>query len=298
MRLAGFALSFLAGLLTLVSACSSGRPDMETTLHEILARYPEATVGISVRDLGSGTSFDYNAGRVFHAASTMKVPVMIEVFRQAEEGKYSLDDSLLVTNEFRSIVDGSPYTLDTSDDSDAEVYAMAGSRVPIRWLVERMITVSSNLATNILIDFVGADSVQSTIERLGTTTMHVYRGVEDLKAFDLGLNNTATAEDLAVLMQRLAQGTAVSSTADSAMVEVLLRQQFRSIIPAGLPDDVRVAHKTGSITKIHHDAAIVYPPNRSPYVLVVLTEGIEDGERSAQLGAEIAAAMHASLTGG
>ena len=297
MQLARFGLFLIAGSLTLVSSCSPGHQDMETTLHEILAQYPEATVGISVRDLETGTAFDYNSGRVFHAASTMKVPVMIEVFRQAEEGRFSLDDSLLVTNEFRSIVDGSAYTLDTVDDSDTEVYAMADKRVPIRWLVDRMITVSSNLATNILIEFVGADSVQTTIERLGTMTMHVYRGVEDLKAFDQGLNNTATAEDLAALMQALAQGRAVSPQADSVMVEVLLRQQFRDIIPAGLPTNVRVAHKTGSITRIHHDAAIVYPPARKPYVLVVLTEGVEDGARSARLGAEIASVMHTFLTG-
>jgi beta-lactamase class A len=265
---------------------------MEKSLHEILTSYPEATVGIALRDLDAGTSFDYNAGRVFHAASTMKVPVMIEVFRQAEAGRFGLDDSLVVTNRFNSIVDGSPYVLDTADDSDADVYRKIGRSATIRWLVERMITVSSNLATNILIDYVGADAVQSTIEALGITTMEVHRGVEDIKAYDLGLNNTATAGDLATLLQRLAQGAAVSPEADSTMVEILFHQEFNDIIPAGLPQDVRVAHKTGSITEIHHDAAIVYPPDRRPYVLVILTEGVANPDRSAKLGAEIAAAIH------
>ena len=269
---------------------------MERSLHEILADYPEATVGISVRDLHAGTSFEYNADRVFHAASTMKVPVMIEVFRQAEAGRFGLDDSVTVTNQFRSIVDGSPYILQAEDDTDDAVYEEIGSEAPIRRLVDRMIAVSSNLAANILIDLVGADSVQSTIERLGTSTMRVYRGVEDLKAFERGMNNTATAGDLAVLLHAMAEGRAVSKAADAEMIDVLLRQEFTDMIPAGLPDGARAAHKTGSITKIHHDAAIVYPPGRSPYVLVVLTEGIDETTRSAKLGAEISSTVYSMLT--
>ncbi len=270
---------------------------METSFHEILSSYPEAAVGIALRDLEAGTSFEYNADRSFHAASTMKVPVMIEVFRQAEAGRFSMNDSLEVTNEFKSIVDGSSYVLDTEDDSDAEVYAEIGHPVAIRWLVERMITASSNLATNILIDLVSADSVQATIERLGTTHMKVLRGVEDLKAYDQGLNNTATANDLAVLLQALAEGRAVSSDADAEMVDILLQQEYNDIIPAGVPAGVRVAHKTGWITEIHHDAAIVYPPERKPYILVVLTEGVPDKDDSARLGAEISSAAYAAITG-
>ncbi|HUF10195.1 MAG TPA: serine hydrolase [Rhodothermales bacterium] len=271
---------------------------MERSLHEILADYPEATVGIAVRDLEAGTSFEYNADRVFHAASTMKVPVMIEVFRQAEAGRFGLDDSVTVTNQFRSIVDGSQYILQAEDDTDDDVYEKIGSEVPIRRLVDRMIAVSSNLAANILIDLVGADSVQSTIERLGTSTMRVYRGVEDLKAFERGMNNTATAGDLAVLLHAMAEGRAVSKAADEEMIGVLLRQEFTDMIPAGLPDGARAAHKTGSITRIHHDAAIVYPPGRSPYVLVIMTEGIDETTRSAKLGAEISSTVYSMLTAG
>ena len=274
-------------------------PDPEPTLadsiHQITAEWPEATVGISLRDLDSGLAFDLNADRVFHAASTMKVPVMIEVFKRVDQGSLALSDSHVVTNEFRSIVDGSPYSMDIGEDSDDEVYGTIGDNATIEWLVDRMITVSSNLATNILIDLLNADSVQATIEQLGTTTMRVYRGVEDLKAYRQGLSNTATSADLATLLTRLARGEAVSESADQAMIAILAEQEFNDMIPAGLPEGTRVAHKTGSITKINHDAAIVFRDGKAPYVLVILTEGIEDDDESAKLGARLANQIHQSL---
>ncbi len=267
--------------------------DLHARLEPLFARYPEATVAVAVRDPHTNTRYDFHAERLFHAASTMKVPVMIEVYRQAEAGRFSLDDSLLVRNTFRSIVDGSAYRIE--DDSDDALYRMLGRRMAIRDLVHRMITVSSNLATNLLIDLVTADSVQATAERLGVRHMQVRRGVEDLLAFRQGLNNTATAADLAVLLDALRRGAAVSPEADRAMIDVLLDQQFGDLIPAGLPPGVRVAHKTGAITRIHHDAAIVYPERGPAYVLVVLTEGIEDQARSAELVAEVARGVHETL---
>jgi beta-lactamase class A len=220
---------------------------------------------------------------------------MIEVFRQAEEGRLSLTDSIAVVNSFKSIVDGSSYEMDVGEDSDAEVYKALGKKATIEWLVQHMIAASSNLATNILIDLVKADSVQATIERLGTTKMHVYRGVEDLKAYEQGLNNTATSADLATLMTALARGRAVSDSADARMVDIMATQEFNTMIPSGLPRGTRVAHKTGSITRIHHDAAIVYPEGQDPYVLVILTEGIEDRKESSGLGANIAGLVNTMM---
>lgn len=262
-------------------------------IEAIVSREPDAVVAVSVRVPGREISFDRHGGRLFHAASTMKIPVMIEVFRQAGIGTFSLDDSLLVENRFRSIVDGSEFAI--GDDSDDDIYTRLGSRMAIRDLVESMITVSSNLATNLLIDFVGAESVQATSERLGTTQMLTLRGVEDLKAFEQGLSNRATSEDLATLLVALVEGQAVSPSADEAMLDILARQEFNEMIPAGLPDGARVAHKTGQITAVHHDAAAVFPEGREPYVVVILTEGLADDTESATLGAQIASAVDGFL---
>lgn len=266
---------------------------LQAAIEQVIAQYPSATVGVAVRDPATGTTVNINANRRFHAASTMKIPVLIEVFRRAEAGTLSLEDSILVQNRFRSIVDGSPYRI--GDDSDDALYEYLGEPMTIRALAERMITVSSNLATNLLIERVTSDAVQQTIQRLGTEHMQVLRGVEDLKAYRQGLSNTATAGDLAALLRALMQGEAVSPEADRAMIDILLAQEFDTMIPAGLPDDARVAHKTGWITEIHHDAGIIYPPDSLPYVLVVLTEGVADKEQSARLVAEIARIVHAGL---
>jgi beta-lactamase class A len=210
---------------------------------------------------------------------------MIELFRQAEAGTLSLDEPLPVRNEFHSIVDGSVYQLSVGDDSDAEVYKAVGTTMTLRQLCDAMITVSSNFAANLLIERVGAQNVMKTVNRLGGAGMVVRRGVEDQKAFDKGLNNTTTAGALAVLMEKIARGEAVSRKADAEMLAILKRQKFRDAIPSGVPDGIEVAHKTGTITKIHHDAAIVYGPR--PFVLVVLVRGIQDQKVSGPLIASI-----------
>ncbi len=267
-------------------------------IETILLEYPDAILGYAVSDLSESRNFseshrgfamEINGDRVFHAASTMKVPVMIELFRQVELDVFGFDDSLLVENSFTSIVDGSPYRMDIGEDSDESVYGEIGSDMSIRDLTYQMITMSSNLATNLLIDLVSADSVQKAIERLGTTTMNVRRGVEDIKAFELGLNNTATAADLATLFNALSRGEAVSDEADVEMIEILQNQKFGEMIPAGVPAGLDVAHKTGSITKINHDAGIVSPADK-PFVLVILTEGLEDEKQAWELGRRVTAA--------
>jgi beta-lactamase class A len=266
---------------------------LEAALTDTLATHPDATVAVAVRDLGTDAALSIRGDRSFHAASTMKVPVMAEVYRQAEAGVFALDDSLTIRNQFTSIVDGSTYRIE--DDSDEAIYERIGEPISIRDLTERMITVSSNLATNMVIDLVTADSVQQTIEQLGTTRMQVRRGVEDIKAYRQGLNNTATASDLATVLAAIAEHDVVSPSASEAMIEILKQQEYNDTIPAGLPENVEVAHKTGWITEIHHDAAIVYPLEGAPYVLVVLTEGIAERDRSAALHASIARTVHDHL---
>ena len=235
-----------------------------------------AEVGIAFRTLDGRSEWLLHADEPFHAASTMKVPVLIELYRQVQQGRVRLDDPLPVKNEFHSLVDGSPYTLDPGDDSEQELYHAVGSTRTrtLAQLDELMITVSSNLATTLLIEKLGIDNIRAGVHTLGADGMNVLRGVEDTKAFEKGLNNTTTARGLLVLMEAIAQGRAVDATASKQMIEVLERQTFNDRIPAGLPPGTRVAHKTGEITKIQHDAAIVFAPR--PFVLVILTRGLEN----------------------
>lgn len=253
-----------------------GAQSLAARISARVSTVPGAVVGVALHDLASGDTLYLNADDSFHAASTMKVPVMIELFRQVDAGVLKLDQTVPLENSFKSIVDGSPYALSPGDDSDSSAYLRAGSRVTVRELIDRMITRSSNLATNALIELAGARRADSTAHLLGARHIRVLRGVEDDKAFRAGLNNTTTARDLAVLLEAIETGRAASAASCAAMRDILLHQEFNDEIPAGVPAGTKVAHKTGWITGVLHDAAIVYPPNRKPYVLVVLTRGIPD----------------------
>lgn len=258
---------------------------------------PGAVVAVSFEDLQTGQRTDINADTVFHAASTMKIPVMIEVLRRAQLGAFSLDQEILLINQFSSLADGSPFSLNKADDEDTALYALVGTRVPIRDLLRRMITRSSNLATNELIALVGAANVTAMARTVGATRMQVLRGVEDQKAFDAGIINTTTSADLATLLRQIETGNALSPAASREMKEILLAQEVNDKIPAGLPPGTPVAHKTGEITAVSHDAAVVYPPGRKPYVLVVLTRGIKDPAQSATLIADISRIVYAHVMG-
>jgi beta-lactamase class A len=266
----------------------AGAPD-HAAVRQIVAA-SGAEVAVAFRTLDGKDELFIDVDKPFHAASTMKVPVMIELFRQAREGLLSLEHRLAIRNEFRSIVDGSTYTLSEGDDSDKEVYAAIGQSMTLRRLCELMITVSSNFATNLLIEKLGVEQIRKTVGGLGADGMNVLRGVEDDKAYQKGLNNTTTARGLLILLEKLARRQAVDQESDAAMVGILERQTFRDAIPAGLPAGVTVAHKTGSITRIHHDAGIVFA--RRPYVLVVLVRGIENKKQSAALIAQVSKVIY------
>ncbi|MCB0854580.1 MAG: serine hydrolase, partial [Bacteroidetes bacterium] len=215
-----------------------------------------------------------NEREEFHAASTMKTPVMIELYQQAYDGKVNLDDSILVKNSFYSIVDSSEYEMDLNEDSGERMYQYIGEKLPVRELMYDMIVYSSNLATNILIELVDAKKVTQTMRRLGAEDIQVLRGVEDIKAFEQGLSNTTTAMDLLRIYEGLAKERVVSQVASKDMIEILKQQHFKDVIPAKLPKDVEVAHKTGWITGVRHDSGIVYLPDGQKYVLVILSKNI------------------------
>jgi len=264
------------------AAIAGARADIER-----LAAAANAEVSVVWRPLDARPGEELLIGPTvrYHAASTMKVPVMIQLFTQARAGRLKLDDEVLVTNSFHSIVDGSPYELSASEDSDGETYKAIGKKLSLRALCETMITASGNLAANVLVERLVAKNIQATTDRLGAGGMQVLRGVEDQKAFDKGFNNTTDAAALATLFEKLARSEVVSRADSAEMIAILKRQKHNEGIPSGLPAGIDVEHKTGEITRIHHDAGIVYA--KRPYVLVVLVRGIDDQAASGRLIAEI-----------
>lgn len=253
-----------------------------------------ADVAVFFRPLDGRSEWSYKPDDAFHAASTMKIPVMIVLFHQAQQGKLTLDDPLLIHNEFYSLVDGSPFHLDPDNDFEPDLYNSEGQTRTLRQLCELMITVSSNLAANLLIKKLGVENIRAAVHSLGADGMRVLRSVDDSKAYELGINNTTTARGLEILLTAIAEGKAVDPISSRQMVEILKRQHFNDGIPSGLPRTTPVAHKTGKLAGIHHDAAIVYAPR--PFVLVILVRGMTDDKDSSALMAYITRALYRATT--
>lgn len=279
-------ISIFLGIMNQVFA---QKPSFETTktLIENKLKTVEGEFAVAFKDLQTGKTLFINEKENFHAASTMKTPVMIEVFEQTKAGKFKLSDSILVKNEFKSIVDGSLYSMDIADDSGDGMYKQIGKKMTIYDLTYQMIIVSSNLATNILIDLVDAKNANATMRKIGAKDIQVLRGVEDQKAFDKGLNNSTTAYDLMLIFEKIATNKVIDKQSCEAMAKILFDQKFNEIIPANLPKDVRVAHKTGSITGVQHDSGIVYLPDGRKYVLVLLSKKLKNADTGVKVLAEI-----------
>jgi len=229
-------------------------------------------LGISFYDAETTIQWSYNADHYFHAASTMKLAVLLGVFRQIDRNELNLDAPVQIRNRFTSIVNQEPFMLDLGRDADPDVYGHLGRTLTVRELAYWMITKSSNLATNLLVDVVGIQAIQQALDELDIDGVKVLRGVEDQAAFQAGLNNEVTANGLLKMLRLIADGRAYSQKACDEMLKIMLDQQYRSGIPAGLPKAARVAHKTGNISTVHHDAGIVFLDGRKPYVLVILTQ--------------------------
>jgi beta-lactamase class A len=281
----------------ILSSCTGSKHAMRTLRSGINKELStqKGTFAIAFKDLATGREIKINDHIAFHAASTMKTPVLIEVYKQAAEGKFSLSDSIVLKNEFKSIVDGSSFSLDSTDDSEHELYKHIGEKRTINSLVYQMIIVSSNFATNLIIERVGAKNVMSTMRQFGAMDIQVLRGVEDNKAFEKGMNNTTTAQDLHIIFEKIAKGEAVNADASQAMINILLDQRFNEIIPAGLPPGIKVAHKTGYITHVHHDSGIVFLPDGRKYVLVLLSKDWEDEKAAIKIMVNISAMIYKYL---
>jgi beta-lactamase class A len=268
----------LSGLLPFFACSQPGPtiPDHYRKQIDSIIGLQKGHFALAFRDLSTGKEFFINSRESFHAASTMKTPVMIEIYNQVARGRLSLSDSLILKNEFLSIADSTVFHLSPDDDSEFDLYKHIGEKRSIDELLFQMITVSSNFATNLLIDKVHPENIEATLQKLGAGDIRVLRGVEDQKAYLRGMNNTVTAQGLLLLFEKMARGELVSPEASASMIRILLNQHFNDIIPARLPAGVKVAHKTGWFKGVNHDSGIVFLPDGKKYVLVLLSKDAED----------------------
>jgi beta-lactamase class A len=265
-------------------------------LHAFVESLPRAgTFSLWCGPVAGDAWLAHHADERHYAASTMKVALVIAAYRQADAGALDLDQMVEVHDDFASAVDAPRYTMDRDEDSDPEPWRRLGEKVSLRWLGLRALVRSSNLATNVLLEHVGVPAVQEALQDLGTQGSTVERGIEDAAARSAGLQNLVTASDLARTLQALAAETAASPRACRDILDVLAAQQLRDTIPAQLPPRTRVAHKSGWVDGISHDAGIVYPPEREPFVFVMCTTSDLSEDEGRQLIASGAAAAWAGV---
>ncbi len=231
-----------------------------------------------------------------YSASTMKLPILVAAHRRSERGEVDLDQPVTVHDDLDSVVPGVRFRVDPGEDSDPETWGALGRDVPLRSLVERMVTVSGNLATNLVLEHVGLAEVAAVLADAGCSERtQVVRGIEDYAARDAGTDNLVTADDLSRLMVALAEGRLAGPSATDACERTLLAQTYRDGIPAGLPGDLVVGNKTGWIDGVNHDVALVRAPGLPPIGLTVLvTAPGTPAEREAGI-ARITRAVWAAL---
>jgi beta-lactamase class A len=246
--------------------------ELQARFAELEALARARALGVAISDFETGIDFSYHGDRWFHAASTIKLAVLLGVYGAIHRGDLLPQSRVHVRNRFLSAFDGSPYRVRVDRDANAEVHREIGRTLRVSELAEHMITSSSNLATNLLLDLIGLDVLQQTLEQFGLEGVDLRRGVEDELAFQHGISNRVTARGLVGLLKLMGEERAFTPELSRQMVDVLHRQQFRSGIPAGLPPEARVANKTGDISTVAHDAGLVYLPNRKPYAIAVLSE--------------------------
>jgi beta-lactamase class A len=258
--------------------------NLENRIADRMKEFGATIVGVYFED-PEGDTYSLNSNEIFHAASTMKVPVMMEIFRKIEKGKLRLDQPVTVKNQFASIMDGSPYSLTPEEDSDTEIYKLIGQTLTLGQLVERMINQSSNLATNIVIQMADAQDVMKLMKEVGADGITVLRGVEDTKAYEAGKNNTTSARGLAICLKAILNPKYFSDLSRNEMFKILLSQHSKTI-GKGIGADqkaLKVASKDGWITEIHHDAAIIQDANGKNSILVILTKGVKEEPRGEAL---------------
>jgi beta-lactamase class A len=256
-------------------------------------------IGVALHDAETGLELHYKADRWFHAASTIKVPILLGVFAAIDRGDLLPHSRVHVRNRFLSVVESLPFRVESGRDANSAVHNAIGKMMRVDELAYHMITTSSNLATNLLLGVIGPDSVNRTLKELDVDDgIELKRGVEDELAFDKGISNMVTADGLLRILVLLSEGKAFSPALSRRMMDILHGQEFNQGIPARLPKGARVAHKTGEISTVAHDAGVIYLPKRKPYGLVILTEWAPEGTGRSRTIATISHTIYEFLTQG
>ncbi|GAJ30304.1 serine hydrolase [Acidomonas methanolica] len=267
-------------------------------LQDEVARLTEGqpgTFAVYAARLGRAPEVCLKCDEPINAASTMKLFVLDAAYVAFRAGTLNPDEMIVVHNRFHSLVGTRDFSLDQKEDSYDPLYAEVGKPVSVTELLRVMIQYSSNLATNLMVERLGVPFIRSVVAHQGLKGITFGRMIEDFDADAQGIRNRVTARGLGDFMQKLAQDRIVDPAASEAMIAILLGQTFNNVISPGLPPGTPVAHKTGWVTGVRNDAAIVFPPDGRTYILVELSRDLPDDAAGLKRLNAISAAIYAGF---
>ncbi len=256
------AFALWAGITSIAPARAYLPPPFASLNHDVrtLARHVRGAIALDVLDLDTGYATGFNAARSMPAASTIKLPVMVEVFAQLQSGRFDLQRR--VTLEAGDKDYGSGVLCDLP----------VGTTYPVSDLLEKMIDISDNTATNMLIRLVGRRNINRRMAELGLERTHL---AGDVRTDGWSIRRTlrTSPADLVRLLSLMARGELVDEWSSNEMISILKADQINTLLPEPLPPDVAIAHKTGSLNDTLNDAGIVFASD-SPYVIAVMTTAL------------------------
>jgi beta-lactamase class A len=257
------------------ASTKTGHALLEQRVIEQLGK-ARGTYEVAIYDFQTGDSTLVDAHVPLHAASLIKLPVMMAAFSLIDSGALALSEEVVVKREYKSLVDDSHFRV-------APVVRLPES-ASVRRLLRAMITVSDNIAANTLMERIGIDRIGEFLAGRGYAETHLVRFLMDERAFRQRQNNTMSAYDAMRMLRDIEQGRGFSAESRAEMLDLLLGQTNNDKIPAALPSGVSVAHKTGHIGGVEHDAGIVYLPSGSKYIIAFESTNLP----SNQTGIEVA----------
>lgn len=239
--------------------------------------------GVWLGRLDGTAVFSHDAERTHYSASTMKLPVAMAMMRKVDAGEFTLDQPVIVHNDFASAV-GGRFGVNPAEDEAPATWTKLGEEVPLGWLASEMITRSSNLATDLVLELTGVDAANAVLAEYGSGQSVIRRGIDDAAAQAQGISNLMSPADLAAVL------VAVGNDKKGQFVrDLLAANTWNGEIPAGVPEGTRVEHKNGWDTRIRHDGGIVRPADAEPFVLTVCTTSELPDQEAQKLIAGIAA---------